>query len=201
MIDRARARQASLGLPGDRLAFRQGDITAFACDERFDLIVAPFSVLLELPGADARTAAFRCAARHLTEDGALVFDCWFRGEGGAAGWGKPRPADIVTLAGLTRLSRSGDVVAQLESQTYSAGGRMTLTMFLDGHGATDHLSRTTYTWTRCYAAPDALERELRDAGFGSIDVRGGFDGEPLLDPSLEGRGRQVFVARRAGEQR
>jgi SAM-dependent methyltransferase len=201
MLERARARQARLGLSADRLVFQHGDITAFDCHELFGLIVAPFSVLLELPGAAARTAAFACAARHLARDGALIFDCWFRGDGPAAGWGKPRPERIVSLEGLTRLARTGDVVAQLSSQTCAADGRMALTVFLDGTDRAERLSRTTYTWTRFYATPDEIRQELRAAGFGSVDLFGGFDGEPLLDPALEGRGRQVFVARRAGADR
>lgn len=46
-----------------------------------------------------------------------------------------------------------------------------------------------------YIGPDEIERELIDAGFREIQIYGGFGRERLYDPALNGKGRQIILAR------
>jgi SAM-dependent methyltransferase len=75
MIARGEEKLASLDEAAQRRArFVQADMREFALNQRFNLVLAPFNVLLHLyePGDFAR--CFRCVASHLKPGGRFVFD-------------------------------------------------------------------------------------------------------------------------------
>lgn len=57
-----------------RVRFVQGDMREFALEERFNLVLAPFNVLLHLYEPNDFARCFRCVAAHLKPGGRFVFD-------------------------------------------------------------------------------------------------------------------------------
>ncbi len=71
LLARARARLA------DRVTWVEADMSDFALgDARFDRILIPHSGVYCLSDDDRTVACFRACARHLTQDGKLVFDAY-----------------------------------------------------------------------------------------------------------------------------
>lgn len=194
MLAKAERRRVEAGIPESSLQFICGSMTDFRLDERFSLIIAPFSALWELPNAGEREATFRQCLAHLAPDGILAFDCSFKGEGAHAYWGTVRRPHVLRFVGDVTDSHTASPAHFFDSEYESADGRR-LTLFVDTTGRSDSLDRWTLSWTRQYAHPEEVQSELRAAGFTRIEVFGGFGRQPLYAPELAGRGRQVFVAR------
>jgi SAM-dependent methyltransferase len=70
----ARAREAAVDLPRGRLTLREGDMRNFSLRRRFNLVIAPFNVLMHLYEPDEFAACFDCVRRHLAPGGRFVFD-------------------------------------------------------------------------------------------------------------------------------
>jgi SAM-dependent methyltransferase len=74
MLAQAQARVA--GLPAevhDRIALRQGDMTALDLKRPFDLVICPFFTLAHVPAGAAWANTFATAARHLSTGGLAAF--------------------------------------------------------------------------------------------------------------------------------
>jgi SAM-dependent methyltransferase len=74
MLAQAQARVA--GLPDevrDRIALRQGDMTALDLKRPFDLVICPFFTLAHVPTGAAWANTFATAARHLPAGGLAAF--------------------------------------------------------------------------------------------------------------------------------
>ena len=198
MLERANARKATLDLEAQSLVdFKLQDMTSFVLERQFDFIIAPFSTMLEVISTEDRTATYQSSLRHLSDNGALVVDNWFRGSGHLADWGKPRPHGIVTFIGGRQHPAKADIQIQhFEVQTYQPDGIMELIILVDEITPGGGVRRRTFNLTRCYVSPDQTHEELTRAGFRQIEVNGGFNLESMYDPALRGRGRQIFIARR-----
>lgn len=72
---------------------------------------------------------------------------------------------------------------------------MKMTIFLDAISPAGDVSRLCFEVNRYYASPEQTEVELREADFTRIELYGGLRWERFLDPSPQGRGRQVFIVR------
>ncbi len=74
MLSRARDKARRLGLAGDTLKFRLGDMRDFRLRQKFPLVIVPFrSFQLLLSVADQRQA-LENVKRHLTSEGRLIID-------------------------------------------------------------------------------------------------------------------------------
>jgi SAM-dependent methyltransferase len=173
--------------------FHHMSMTDFDLPERFALIFASFSSILELSGPEDRLATYRCCIDHLADSGLFAFDSSFRGSGALSNWGTPRPQGIVMFSGLH--TKAGRITHHFEAQDYKSDGRMDLTVFVDELDKKSRVRRKVFTIVRNYVSPEQTKEELREAGFSAVDVYGGFNREPLYDPSLAGSGRQIFIAR------
>ena len=192
MLEHARKRGEALG-SGPGPEFQVADMTDFDLGRTFNLVIAPFSTMLTVRPPE-RIATYRRSLAHLAPGGALVVDSWFRGTGKRAGWGNPRPPRVVTYQGAHALDDEGTVVQHFESYDVGPRGEVRMHLFLDVVSRDGTLRRRTYTLRQHYASPERMEREIREAGFGTVEVYGGWGLEPLYAPSLTGRGRQIFIA-------
>ncbi|HKP24667.1 MAG TPA: class I SAM-dependent methyltransferase [Dongiaceae bacterium] len=73
MLDLARQKVAGLAI-AQRLAFVQGDMSAFDLGRTFSLILVPFRAFQHLLEPDAQRRALDCMRRHLAPGGHLVID-------------------------------------------------------------------------------------------------------------------------------
>ncbi|MBK6577100.1 MAG: class I SAM-dependent methyltransferase [Sandaracinaceae bacterium] len=62
--------------PSPRITWVQADMRALDLGRRFPRVLLPYNGLFTLPSDADVVACFEAAARHLTEDGYLVFDFW-----------------------------------------------------------------------------------------------------------------------------
>ncbi|KQQ32687.1 hypothetical protein ASF61_14195 [Duganella sp. Leaf126] len=58
----------------DRVRFMQGDMTQFALDQQYDLIILGITSISLLRSAPLRAGLYACVARHLAPGGRFVFD-------------------------------------------------------------------------------------------------------------------------------
>lgn len=175
-----------------------GDMRRFAFEQRFGLIILAYSSLLELRSEQERRETLECCLQHLTEGGAVVVDNSFRGEGEYARWGKQRPDHVVLFIGSHPDPADPDSSIQhFEAHSYDASSlEMSGTIFIDHVASAGSIRRDTVTIKRQYVPPEQMARELGLAGYHRVDIFGGLDGQPLYDPTLEGKGRQIFIAQR-----
>jgi SAM-dependent methyltransferase len=176
--------------------YRQLSAAEFHFAERFPLIIGCFSTVFELGGPAARLATYKRCREHVTENGILALDNSFQGNGEQAVWGKNRPHGLLEFCNSFPHPENPEILVQhFEAQHYDADDRMKMTIFLDATSPVGLVTRRCFEVTRYYASPEQTEAELREAGFTRIELYGGFRRERFLDPSLQGRGRQVFIAR------
>jgi SAM-dependent methyltransferase len=193
MISRAKKKMGNLPVQ-----FRRGDIRQYALrrefPEGFGLIMAPWSVLLEIAERDQRIEVYSCALRHLAPGGALAFDVSFHGEGYLSNWGSSHfPHGYVMHEGLVSKS-DGTQLHAYACRKYGTNGSMALTFFLDEISRTGVVRRRVSTVKQKYVSPNDTEAELREAGFKQITMYGSFSRARLYGPEVEGRGRQIIVA-------
>jgi len=180
----------------NRLALQVEDAAVFVRPNRFALVIAAFSTMFEVGGPEARVRIYERAHENLRAGGKLAIDNSFIGTAELAHWGKPRPSGVRQLLRTFREdgSESRDVFCY-ETQVYS-GDLMVLTLALERKDPDGSVRETQYTVTRHYATPEQTITELSAAGFTEIEVYGGYEQERIGDPALQGRGRQVFLARK-----
>lgn len=73
----AQAEAAARCRPELPLAFVEGDITKFACAQRFALVLSLFHVVCYQTATADLLATFATAARHLDAGGLFIFDFWY----------------------------------------------------------------------------------------------------------------------------
>ena len=76
MLSRCRDRLLQAGIPSDRAAVSQGDITDFDLDRRFDLVIAPFRVLQNLETDAEVNGLLDGIRRHLALGGKVVLNAF-----------------------------------------------------------------------------------------------------------------------------
>jgi SAM-dependent methyltransferase len=74
MLAICRQKLAAANLPSGRVMVGVADITDFALDRRFDLILAPFRVMQLLETDEQVDGLFRCIDRHLAPDGRCILN-------------------------------------------------------------------------------------------------------------------------------
>ena len=74
MIDVCRGKLEAAGVPATRAQAEVNDITDFALDQIFDLIIAPYRVLQNLEADAAVNGLFRCIRQHLAPEGSCILN-------------------------------------------------------------------------------------------------------------------------------
>lgn len=82
MIAQCKAKLAAAGIAAGRARAEVRDITSFALDQRFDLIIAPYRVLQSVESDAAVTSLFGCLRQHLQPGGSCILNV-FRPNGDA----------------------------------------------------------------------------------------------------------------------
>ncbi len=179
MLERAEARLA--GRAGATLV--QGDMRQVRLQRRFDLVIAPFNTLMHAYTLDDQDATMATVAAHLAPGGLFAFDV-YRPQLGALGVLRREP-EWANLAPGTDLflAQDHDAEAQLVTSHY----------YLDERGADGAVRRTTSTLVQRYYHRFELERMLRAAGLGRLQLYGGFDRRRLeaTSPMLVGLARSA----------
>lgn len=194
MLRRAEERRPQM-TGGSHVTFRQADMTNFEFEERYALIIAAFSCVFEMPDQDERVALYRRCREHLTAEGMLVIDASFYPCGREPEWGAIQPHGALIYKG-TYSHPKARRLQYFAADRMDSRLRLTKSIFLDHLSEHDVVTRVHFDITLQYVPPRTMESELAMAGFTSIRTFGGYDGEPLFDESLRGRGRQIYFASR-----
>jgi SAM-dependent methyltransferase len=74
MIDICRSKLEAAGIPATRAHVEVKDITNFALNQTFDLIIAPYRVMQNLEADAAVNGLFRCIRQHLAPEGTCILN-------------------------------------------------------------------------------------------------------------------------------
>ncbi len=178
MIARLKAKADAAGL---KVKVAVADMRDFTMPRRYSLITIPFRAFMHLPNTEDQIRALRCIREHLEPEGSLVMNVFY-----------PNHAYIATHRDQRMFERefehpsTGRSVALWSTQRYDivqqtlTSDREMIETAEDGSTVT-HPYRFALRWVYRFE----MELLLRAAGFTRCDVRGGFDGRPLANPSDE----------------
>jgi SAM-dependent methyltransferase len=158
-----------------RIEIVDADMRTFELRERFALVIAPFRALLHNLTEDDHRACFRRVRSHLLPHGRFAFNVFHpslefmsQHAGPLAGvwrWGstteRPDGASIVRSDANRYDTVNRRIHSLLRYEEYASDGTLTRTFL--------HRLELSYLY------PSDITRLLQDAGFRSIDIRGGFD--------------------------
>ena len=190
MLDRAKAKLLrSLPIAG-ALDLVKADMREFQLGNSFPLVTIPSNTLLLALTQEDQLRTLRCAARHLKQDGRLVFDAFVPGpdiladgEAEPFVWGETVHLDTGNRVVMSAINRA-DGATQINRETqafeeYDVSGRIVRRAVLP--------IEVRYLFAaECHAL-------VEQAGLVAEEVRGGFAGGPLTDDSEE----MIFFCRRA----
>lgn len=162
----------------DRVTIIEADMRRFALDERFPLIIAPFRAFLHNLTTDDQLACLGAVRSHLGPGGRFVFNVFHPSLTYMAQNSGP-------LAGVWRWTNSlqepdGGVIVRSESNRYDTVRQIVSSHHrYDEYGADGTLIRSTLQQLElAYLYAGDLRWLLAEAGFGTIQIAGGFDGRP-----------------------
>lgn len=163
----------------DRVTVIEGDMRRFDLGERFPLIIAPFRVFLHNTTTEDQLACLRSVRTHLRPDGRFVFNVFHPSLAYMAQNSGP-------LAGIWRWTNTvqqpeGGVVVRSEANRYDTVRQLVYSQHrYDEYGADGTLIRSTLQQLElAYLYAGDLRWLLSEAGFGTVDIAGGFDGQPV----------------------
>lgn len=180
MLDVTKGKARALGL-APRLVL--ADMRDFTMPRRYALVTIPFRAFMHLYDTTDQLRALRCIREHLEPGGALVFDVFhpnFRAlvEPQHEVHGDRRVTDpttgleVVLHTVTTEVDRVNQTLrVERELQELGPGGEIA--------NVTSHRFRMRWTYKA------EMELLLGAAGLARFDVRGGFDGRPLLNDTDE----------------
>ena len=163
----------------EHVVVRAGDMRAFNLTERFPLIIAPFRAFLHnLTERDQRACLDR-VREHLRPGGCFAFNVFHPSLEYMA-------HHAGALAGVWRLAATvtrddGGCVVRSESNRYDTVRQIAHSQHrYEEYGPDGILTRTSlHRLELAYLYPPDIRRLLKDAGFQSIQIVGGFDGRPF----------------------
>lgn len=173
MLDHGRENIAAEGV-AEQARLLPGDMRSLRLAERFPLVIAGFNTLMHLYTLDDQDAALSVVVRHLAPGAAFAFDLFLPnfGEQGVL----RREAEWAEVGGEQSellLVQEHDRLSQTISSRY----------LLDSVGEDGLVRRQTATLRQRYYTRFEIQRALRQAGFSTIMLLGGFDGRPFGDDS------------------
>jgi SAM-dependent methyltransferase len=169
----------------DRVAVIVGDMRTFALGERFPLIIAPFRGFLHnLTEAD-QLACLERVREHLRPGGCFAFNVFhpsleFMSHHTGALAGVWRRAGTFARA-------DGGCIVRSESNRYDTVRQLVDSQHrYEEYGPDGTLIRTSlHRLQLAYLYPPDLRRLLKQAGFHSVHIAGGFDGRPFENDTDE----------------
>jgi SAM-dependent methyltransferase len=180
MLDRLRQKLANQP-PGvqERVVLTVGDMRVFKLAERFALIIAPFRAFLHNLTEHDQLACLDRVREHLRPDGCFAFNVFHPSleymahhAGGLAGtwrWAGTFPRADGGFVVRSDANRYDTVQQLVESQHR-----------YEEYGPDGVLIRTSlHRLQLAYLYPRDLQRLLRQSGFQSVQMAGGFDGRPF----------------------
>jgi SAM-dependent methyltransferase len=180
MLDTLRQKLASRpSAVRKRVAVTAGDMRAFTLADRFPLIIAPFRAFLHNLTEDDQLACLYRVRQHLRPGGCFAFNVFHPSLEYMAHHTGPF-AGIWRWAGTFVLADGGCVVRS-ESNRYDTVKQLVNSQ----HRYEEYLPDGTLTRTSlhrlqlAYLYPPDLRRLLKEAGFQSVQIAGGFDGRPF----------------------
>lgn len=169
----------------ERIAMQVGDMRAFTLPERFALIIAPFRAFLHNITEQDQLACLERVREHLRPGGCFAFNVFHPSLEYMAQ--HARALARVWRWGETRPRSDGGVVVRSEASWYDTVRQMVHSLHrYEEYGTDGTLIRTSlHELHLAYLYQSDLRRLLKDAGFHSIQIAGGFDGRPFNDDSDE----------------
>jgi SAM-dependent methyltransferase len=162
-----------------RIVIVDADMRSFQLRERFALIIAPFRVLLHNLTEDDQLACFRRVREHMRPGGHFAFNVFHPALEYMAQHSGP-------LAGVWRWAGTfegsdGAWVVRSEANRYDTVRRRVHSQHrYEEYGSDGTLRRTfLHRLELSYLYPSDISRLLETAGFGSVQIWGGFDGRPF----------------------
>lgn len=163
----------------------EGDMREFVLDRRFCVVQIPFRGFLHNRTRDEQLRCLRACRQHLVPGGVLAFSVFHPSieiMGANAGafsgvwrWRGERPTPDggrVALSECTTYDTPNQLLsARLRYEKFDARGRLE---FAHLHGL-----------ELAYLYPGDIRGLLGEAGFGEVDIEGGFDGAPFTDDRQE----------------
>ncbi len=165
-----------------------GDMRSFALRERFALIAAPFRVFQHLETTEDQLACLRCVREHLAPGGRLAFDVFVPDPARMAVDAQPEAEDA-------RYERDGEevvrfVALRIERVHQLLHVQVRYERRRDGRVRGEDRAELRLRFFHRYELLHLLAR----AGFGHVELYGGFAGERFADDSRD----FVVVASLAG---
>jgi SAM-dependent methyltransferase len=189
MLEHARRRLAPFT---GRVQLVQASAQSMHFEQRFQLVVAPYGMVAHLHADGERLAVFRNVYVHLKPGGVFLFDDmpgWLAGASDGAKLDLYRTAhDAASGMAVRLMTNMIDVAGQPLSVRYD---------FIDWLNAQNQVARRVIVRVRFRNI--ALEDELsllKQAGFGAIDLLGGFDGRPFCRDDLSRNTRLILRCHR-----
>jgi len=176
MLARCLEKLQAAAIPPGKARVEHGDITCFALDRKFDLIIAPYRVF-QLLETDAQVdGLFRCIHTHLAPGGTCILNV-FHPQGGFEGvqqeWATTTEICRweVTIDGV-RL-RCDERLSRLDPERHILYPELVYRRYVGDAWVDDAVLRIP---RRCYA-PEALEQVIGAHGFRIMQRWGGYAGE------------------------
>lgn len=169
----------------ERVAVTVGDMRTFTLSERFALVIAPFRAFLHNLTEQDQLACLERVREHLRPDGCFAFNVFHpsleymaRHAGAMAG--------VWRWAGTFPCPDGGCVVRSDANRYDTVRQLVNSLQRYEEYGADGTLTRTSlHRLQIAYLYPPDLRRLLREAGFRSVQIAGGFDGRPFENDSDE----------------
>jgi SAM-dependent methyltransferase len=189
MITRAAVRLAPYAPRGQLV---HANAQAVRLGRKFGLAIAPYGMVAHLHDDDERLAVYRNVHDHLQPGGVFVFD-------DMPGWmAGPSDGSKLDLYRTARDPATDLDVRLMTNMVDVAGNPLTVRYdFIDWLNAAGEVARRIIVRVRFRNIALADEMALlRRAGFGHVELLGGFDGRPLKLDDLSANTRLIMSCRR-----
>lgn len=161
MLARARERLAGAG----GLTLLEGDMRSLSLGRRFPLVLAPFNTLMHAYTLDDQDRALSVVNEHLEEGGLFALDLY-----------QPRFGPMGVVRREEEWAELGEGLDLFLVQHHDEERQLlTSHYFLDERTGEGEVRRRTAKLTQRYYHRFELERALRTAGLGRVQLFGGFD--------------------------
>lgn len=180
MLDRLRQKLAALPADvRDRVSTTVGDMRSFALDERFALIIAPFRAFLHNVTERDQLASLLRVREHLRPGGRFAFNVFHPSLEYMAHHSGSMAGVWRWVATFPRAD--GGCIVRSEANRYDTVKQHVHSEHrFEEFGPNGTLTRTSlHRLHLAYLYPQDIRRLLKQAGFASVEIAGGFDGRPF----------------------
>jgi SAM-dependent methyltransferase len=180
MLDRLRQKLANESPEvRERVMVMEGDMRVFTLPERFALVIAPFRAFLHNLTEDDQLACLDRVRQHLRPGGCFAFNAFHPSLEYMA-------HHAGALAGIWRWAGTfpradGGCIVRSDANRYDTVRQLVDSQHrYEEYGPDGTLTRTSlHRLQLAYLYPPDLRRLLKQAGFRSVQIAGGFDGRPF----------------------